>query len=132
MKLIDYMKKNKDMTFMFLYYVGSFEGYNGYTRLIQDVNSSRCFRGYDGFVSFKSKCRALYYRVYEPLLEIEIGEDVEPYYVDDSNVVFVFLRLNDGCIRWGGGKHFFEENPILMVPVKEFMREFNCAAQKEG
>ena len=127
MKIIDFMKKNKDKTFMFVLYEGITED-DGSITMRANIDDSYRFRGYDAFVNFTSDNREQYRRAYKPLLKSKIGKDVEPYYLDDASVVFAHMYL-DGESCWANNS-YFEDNRLLLGYLKEFAQGYTDAVGK--
>lgn len=128
MKIIDFMKKNSDKSFMFVMSEGVRVGHD--IAVNADVENSYFFEGYDAFVNFKLDNRGKYREVYKPLLNCEIGKDVEPYYLDDSCIVFCHLYLENQS--YWAKKEYFEANPHFVEYLKARAQECTCAAQKVG
>ncbi len=120
MKIIDFMKKNKDKTFMFILYEGIVED-DGSITLHSNEDCSYYFEGYDAFVNFKSDNREMYKQVYKPLLKTKIGKPVKPYYLDNSSVVFAHMYLDGEC--YWANESYFEDNRLLREYLKEIVQE---------
>lgn len=129
MRIIDFMKKNKDKTFVFVLYDGIIKD-DGSITLEPNIDDSYCFRGYNAFVNFKSDNRAQYRRAYKPLLKSKIDKDVEPYYLDDSSVVFANL-YSEGEHYWAK-KSYFEEYRSMTEHLKEFVQGCTDVTKKVG
>ena len=128
MKIIDFMKKNSDKTFLFLLYEGITVGDD--IKLVPNEEISYFFEGYDAFVNFKSDNKVLYRRVYKPMLNCEIGTEVEPYYLNDSSILFCSMRHEDQC--YWARKAFFETCPRMLEYLNARAQECTCDAQKVG
>ncbi len=128
MKVIDFMKKNGDKNFFFNLWDGN--GNEDGLELFPDLDDSYLFRGYDGFLAFKSAYEEKYRVLYRPMVSAEIDEGVHPYYLNDTCILFNYVCIEDK-VYWMS-KEDFESNPSLVATIKELVWHSTCTTKKVG
>lgn len=128
MGILEFMQKNKEMTFVFLFYDAFPEG--DAIRVKPDVDNSRCFGGYNAFLTFMADGGLLYRHVYKPLLKAEIDNRNTPYYLDDSSVLFALARYDNE--KYWVEKSYLEKERAWTEHLIEIVQGCTDVTEKVG
>lgn len=137
MRLVSYVQENEDKKFLFL--IGDVINDGEGDRFVLYGDMSFLFQGSDVFIECISTTDTKLSIIYEAWL----GENVEPYYLDDSCLAFclsgvqlVNFVLTNGeilgtrCICDVASAKFFEDNPPLCEYLKERVQGCTSAVYK--